>query len=121
VATVPLVIRSNWASPNSAGASMTQSAPFAAQGRPALRQVSREAGAFHHVQALVLHRFRECREHKVPSTAKKRAHNCLQTLLMSSKRVVLRAHEYWLDQYLLIADSWLTTHGYSSVNNSADG
>jgi hypothetical protein len=40
---------------------------------------------------------------------------------MSSKRVILRAHEHWLDQYLLIADSWLTTHGYSSVNNSEDG
>jgi hypothetical protein len=40
---------------------------------------------------------------------------------MSPKRVVLRVHEHWLDQYLLIADSWLTTHGYSSVDNSEDG
>ena len=40
---------------------------------------------------------------------------------MSSKRVILRAHEHWLDQYLLIADKWLITHGYSSVDNSEDG
>jgi hypothetical protein len=34
---------------------------------------------------------------------------------MSSKRVVLRVHEQWLDDYQKIASDWFITHGYANA------
>lgn len=34
---------------------------------------------------------------------------------MPPKRVVLRVHERWLDDYQKIASDWFTTHGYANA------
>ena len=120
MATVPLVIRTcgNQASLTASVLGRRNCAQYASQdsfqnsGGRRGRLAEKLKGAFHHVQARMLHRHRECWMHQVPSTTWKRAYN--STLLVSLKRVVLRGYEYCLDQYLLIADSWLSSHGSSS-------
>jgi len=37
---------------------------------------------------------------------------------MPPKRVVLRVHEQWLDDYLEITSDWLTSNGYENVTHS---
>ena len=34
---------------------------------------------------------------------------------MSSKRVILRAHDRWLDDYLQIATDWFSTYGHDNA------
>jgi hypothetical protein len=36
---------------------------------------------------------------------------------MSSKRVVLRVHEEWLDDYQKISSDWLISHGHTTANH----
>ena len=40
---------------------------------------------------------------------------------MSPRRAILRAHERWLDDYLLIADAWLMSQGIQKSIDTDDG
>jgi hypothetical protein len=35
--------------------------------------------------------------------------------MMSARRVILRVHEKWLDDYMIISNAWITSYGWKDA------